>query len=157
MKKIMAIFVCVFTLAMPAERGEAAKAPSAVYGEYALLKTLDINGNIKVPEYAVLSLTIKENNTYELVLYENASGNRDSSTGSMRVGTDNDDLAEYGGLADQEWQFELIDDRNNEEPSYVFVIDARDDGSICVLWIPQGVGDNSWLVVADYWFLEKTR
>ena len=134
----------------------AAKVPTAIYGEYTLLKTLDIKGNVKVPEYTVQSLVIKENNTYELVLYENASGNRDSSNGSMIAWTDND-LAGYGGLADQEWQFELRDDRNDEEPSYVFVIDARDDGSICVLWIPQGVGDNSWLLVADYWFLEKTR
>ena len=158
MKKLTVLLLCVFVLpAAPAGcRAEAAAAvPPAIYGEYALLETLDINGNIKVPEYAVLSLTIKENNDYELVLYENAGKSSFSSTGSMRVGTNDDDLSMYGGLADQEWRFELRDDRNDDEPSDNFVIAAQDDGSICVLWIPQGVDDNSWLEVADFWFLEK--
>ena len=174
LKKLTVIFLCVLILealtgslagvlpfATPARavqccRAEAAaKAPTAIYGEYTLLKTLDIKGNIKVPEYTVQSLVIKENNTYELVLYENASKSRYSSTGSMRAGTNDDDLSMYGGGADQEWRFELRDDRNDEEPSDNFVIAVQDDGSICVLWIPQGVGDNSWLEDADFWFLEK--
>ena len=158
MKKLTVLLLCVFVLpaALAGCRAEAAAAvPPAIYGEYTLLKTLDINGNVKVPEYGVLSLTIKESNTYELVLYENGSQNRYSSTGSMSLGTNNDDLSMYGGLADREWQFELRDDRNDYEPSDFFVLDVRDDGSICLLWIPQGVGDNSWLEGADFWFLER--
>ena len=129
----------------------------ALYGEYAFLKALDINGNIKVPNFVVSSLTIKESNTYELVFYEKGSEHRYTSAGKMSAYVD-DDLSIYGGLADREWQFELIDDRNDDEPSYIFAIDSLGgDDTICVLLIPQGVGDNSWLENADFCFLEKVK
>jgi hypothetical protein len=122
----------------------------AIYGSYVPYKTCDVNGKEKVPANIVSSLTLKENNTYELV-FENGSMELyhpdNISAGRVEAALEN-----YGN---HEWQFNLIDDRNAEEPSYVFDVSVKNDGSICVLWVPQGVGDDSWLETADFWFLKK--
>lgn len=123
----------------------SAAGTQPLYGEYTLLKTLDVNGNIKVPKTAVSSLTLKNDNTYELVF-----GDGSESAGSVSAYSE-----DISGLPGQGWQFALTDDRNSGEPSYTFVMRVQDDGSICVLSIPQGVGDNSWLSAADFWVFEK--
>ena len=135
----------VLVMLVPAYAAAAAKVSPTIYGEYTLLKTLDINGNIKLPVNAVSSLTLRNDNSYELVF-------KDGSKSAGRMKTDISDLDDLGN---REWLFELRDDRNDDEPSYNFAISAEKGGSICVLEIPQGVEDNSWLDDADFCILKR--
>ncbi|MDR1674023.1 MAG: M56 family metallopeptidase [Oscillospiraceae bacterium] len=114
-----------------------------MYGTYNLLKTLDLNDKIKVPEETVLSLKLTADNTYELVF---ANGNR--SYGSIEELSDEI-------LGNEVWEYSLRDDRNDYEPSYNFMLKRENDGTVCVLMIPQGVGDNSWVETADFWIFKK--
>jgi len=119
---------------------------SMIYGNYTLLKTLDMYGVEKTPKDLILSVALKSKNTYELVF---ADSNR--SLGSIEAG-----IFMTEGLEKRTWQFRLRDDRNDNEPSYNFALSIENSDTICVLWIPQGVGDNSWLEFADFWILEKS-
>ena len=115
-----------------------------IFGEYTLQKTLDINGAPKVAEGSIASLTLKEDNTYELIFVDGTK-----SSGCIME----PEFNEFGGLGNREWLLELRDDRNDYEPCSNFLVGVEKDGSISVLWIPQGVGDNSWLESADFWIL----
>jgi hypothetical protein len=116
-----------------------------LYDKYIPLKTTDMNGKPKTPAQALSYLKLNNNNTYELVFL-----NEKKSTGGMKLYYEYEDE-----LDTRKWQLQLRDSRNDDEPSYNFILGMEDDGSIRVIEIPQGVGDNSWLRTADVWFLVK--
>ena len=126
----------------------------SLYGKYILFKTTDIKGKAKTPVQTLSYVILNDNNTYKLVF-----GNGKTSAGEMKSYHEYGDELDSSGyiFSKKRWQFELVDFKNEDEPSYSFVLGVENDDSIYVLEIPQGVGDNSWLKTADVWFLRKEK
>jgi hypothetical protein len=125
----------------------------SLYGAYSPGKTVDYLGNIKTPAEELDYVKLNNDNGEDV--YELVFKNGKRSTGKITHDFGYAVKGESGQDFVLNFSLELVDYKNANEPSYVFYLRVELDASICVLQIPQGAGDNSWIQTADFWYLER--